>query len=45
MNGSYNLITSLNASYNGSKMSGYYVDEDVFKLGLFLCSNNLGKLK
>ena len=30
MNGSYNLITTFNSSYNGSKMSGYYVDEDVF---------------
>ena len=42
MNGSYNLITSLNASYNGSKMSGYYVDEDVFYFDVLNRGENKG---
>tara|TARA_Y100001963_G_C6793111_1_gene456783 strand:+ start:509 stop:3475 length:2967 start_codon:yes stop_codon:yes gene_type:complete len=42
MNGSYNLITTFNASYNGSKMSGYYVDEDVFYFDVFNRGENKG---
>lgn len=42
MNGSYNLITDFNASYNGSKMSGYYVDEDVFYFDVINRAENFG---
>ncbi len=34
INGSYNLMTNLNASFNGSRTTGYYVDDDVFFFGI-----------